>query len=172
MVRWFLLVACGLAACLPESVETVVLTPTSPEIEAVLLAADARWEAAGVAPERIQVREGGSPVRLVPERCNPETGRCIAETRTVGRGTAFGGVRWMELYNLDVGIATHEMGHALGIKYHPDGDPVAEPEGVEACAPDAPGRPLMCSHVGAAIVSWDVSEACAAGACEHFTPER
>ena len=35
-----LLALVSLAACLPESVETVTLTPTSPEIEAVLREAD------------------------------------------------------------------------------------------------------------------------------------
>jgi hypothetical protein len=77
----------------------------------------------------------------------------------------------MELYNLDVGVATHEMGHALGIDFHPDQDPEEHPEGVEACAPDAPSRPLMCSHVGPKLLDSDVSDACAVGACGGFTPE-
>ena len=161
-----------LAGCLPESVEAVVLTPTTPEVEQVLRAADARWEAAGVAPDRIQIAPGGAPVRLVPERCESILpGSCVAETRTMGRGHAFAGVRWMELYNLDVDIATHEMGHALGIKFHPDQDTQNYPDGVADCGADVTSRPLMCSHVGAVISASDLDEACAAGPCERFTPE-
>lgn len=175
MTRWIApLALLALAVgCMPESVETVVLTPTTPEIEQVLRAADARWEAAGVDPDRIQIAEGGAPVRVVPERCGSiRAGVCIAETRTHMQAFAFRGVRWMELYNLDVDVATHEMGHALGIQFHLDEDPEEHPEGVEACAPDAAQRPLMCSHVGPKLTELDVGEACAAGACGGFTPEQ
>lgn len=168
MTRWIaplLLAALGLPGCLPESVDVVVLTPDTPEIEQALRAADARWEAAGVAPGRIQIREGGAPVRLVPERGN------TSQTNTVGHGHAFSGVRSMDLNSLDPAMVLHEMGHALGIKFHPDGDPVADPAGVEVCAPGAAGRPLMCSHIGRAIAADDLAEACAAGDCSHFTPE-
>jgi hypothetical protein len=168
-MRWIAALVLAAAGCLPESVETVVLTPTSPEIEQVLLAADARWEAAGVDPDRIQIGQGGAPVRLVPERCSGTV--CTAETRTHKQGTAFRGVRWMELYSLDVGLAAHEIGHALGIDSHPDQDPEVHPEGVEACAPDAEGRPLMCSHVGAKLTESDLGDACAVGECPRFTPE-
>lgn len=170
MTRWFRLLALApLAACLPESVETVTLTPTSPEIEAVLREADARWEAAGVGADRIQIGPGGAPVRLVPERCGSVLpGACVAETRTIGKGTAFAGVRWMELYNLDVGAAAHEMGHAMGIKWHPED---IDAQTAAACAVDAPNRPLMCAHMGASIGEWDVTEACVAGPCEGFSPE-
>jgi hypothetical protein len=65
-------------------------------------------------------------------------------------------------------MVLHEMGHALDIEWHPD---QLGPEGVEACAADAENRPLMCSHVGKAIGSGDLSEACAVGDCGHFTPE-
>lgn len=170
MTRWIApLALLALAAgCLPEPIEVVVLTPTSPEIEQVLLAADARWEAAGVAPDRIQIGPGGAPVRLVPERCDSVLpGKCVAQTKTTYRGTALSAVRWIELYSLDVAVATHEMGHALGIQFHPD----QYPDGGEVCAPDAPNRPLMCSHVGTVIAQYELGEACAAGGCGHFTPE-
>lgn len=159
----------SLVACLPESVKSVTLTPESPEMEAVLRAADARWEAAGVDPDRIKIGPGGAPVRLVTERCGGiSEDLCIAETRTHMQGTAFRGVRWMELYSLDVDLATHEMGHALGIEFHLDDE---THDGDPACNPDLPVRPTMCSHVGNVIASADLDRACSSGECEHFTPE-
>lgn len=165
MTRWIAplaLAALGLVGCLPENVETVVLTPTSPEIEQALRAADARWEAAGVDPDRIQIGPGGAPVTLVPER------GIASETRVTYAAEAFRGVKWIELNSIDPNMVTHEMGHALGIQFHPD-DPGEL--GAEECAQGAEGRPLMCSHVGARIGAEDLGEACAAGACPHFTPE-
>jgi hypothetical protein len=165
MTRWIgsLLAALALAGCLPESVDVVVLTPDSPEIEQALRAADARWEAAGVAPSRIQIGPGGAPVRLVPER------GITSETRTTKRGSAYAGVRWIELNSLDSKMVLHELGHVLDIEFHPDQE---SPEGVEACAPGAPNRPLMCSHIGEAITEGDLAAACAAGDCSHFNPEQ
>lgn len=164
-----LFLALALAACAPESVTSVTLSPTSPEIEAALRAADARWEAAGVDPDRIVIALGGAPVTVVPERC--AGGKCVSETRTHMQAFAFRGVRWIELANLDSAAVAHEVGHALGIEFHPDGDPAADPEGVELCAPGAADRPLMCSHAGAQITALDVSDACAAGPCVGFRPE-
>ncbi len=163
MVRLFALAALVLAGCLPESVESVVLTPDSPEIEQALRAADARWEAAGVDPDRIQIGPGGAPVHLVPER------GITSQTNTTGHGRAFSGVTSMELNGLDLPMVTHEMGHALGIKFHPD---ALDAQGVEECLPGAEGRPLMCSHVGHEITAGDLTEACAAGPCSGFSPER
>lgn len=163
MPRWLPLIALfGAVGCLPDPVETVVLTPTSPEVDQALRAADARWEAAGVAPDRIQIGPGGAPVRLVPERGT------TSETKTTKRGSAFAGVRWMELNSLEPAMVLHELGHALDIEWHPD---QLGQDGVEACAPDAPNRPLMCSHIGKAIGVEDLSAACAAGDCTHFNPE-
>ena len=171
MTRWIaplVLAATGLAGCLPESVDVVVLSPTTPEIEAALRAADARWEAAGVAPSRIQIGPGGAPVRLVPERLALAGGAGVSETRTTKRGSAFAGVRWIELASLEPGIVLHELGHALDIEFHPDAE---DAEGVEACAQDVAHRPLMCAHAGSAIGEGDLAAACAAGDCSHFTPE-
>ena len=129
------------------------------------MAADARWEAAGVAPERIVVAPvggEGAPVRLVPERAP------VSETRTVKRGSAYAGVRWIELASLDVDNATHELGHALGIEWATeesahltDGCDVAQPE-----------RPLMCAHGGGTITEADLTLACDVGECVAFVPER
>jgi hypothetical protein len=167
MTRWIaplLLAALALAGCLPESVDVVVLTPDSPEIELALRAADARWEAAGVAASRIQIGPGGAPVHLVPER------GITSQTNTIGRGHAFAGVRSMDLNGLDLPMVMHELGHALGIKGHTEDTEGAQ--GVEDCAPGAANRPLMCSHVGREIAAVDLSDACAAGDCGHFTPEQ
>jgi hypothetical protein len=165
MTRWIAplaLLALAAVGCLPESVKSVTLTPDSPEIEAALLAADARWEAAGVDPDRIIIGPGGAPVHVDPAR------GITSQTNTVGRGTAFAGVRSMVLNGLDPAMVSHEMGHALGIKYHPDGmDEHTAPE----CESGAPGRPLMCSHTGEAISAEDLELACAEGGCSHFTPE-
>jgi hypothetical protein len=150
----------ALSACLPESAQVVMLTPETPELAELLRAADARWESAGVDPDRIQIGPGGAPVRLVPERAP------VAETRTVGRGHVFAGVRWMELYSLDLDVATHELGHALHIGY-PELDLMHLPEA--DCAGE--DRPLMCAHVGKAIGAADLDLACSVGACSHFTPE-
>ena len=83
------LAALALVACETESVEAVVLAPETAELAEVLLAADARWEVAGVAPERIQIAAvggDGAPVRYVPERAP------VSETRTYKRGSAYAGL--------------------------------------------------------------------------------
>jgi len=162
-IRLLLLALC-LSACLPESVEVVVLTPESPEIEFLLRAADERWEKAGVAPERIQIGPGGARVRYVPERAG------ISETRVTWSAGVFRGVKWMELDVLNVDVATHELGHALGIGRGLVSHPI-EHEQPEACEPDATNRPLMCSRGGVGITERDLTLACDIGDCTHFTPE-
>lgn len=157
-----LLALLALAACAQEPAESVTLTPDSPELEAVLRAADARWEAAGVDPDRVIVGEGGSPVRLVPGRAP------VAETRTVKRGADFAGVRWVELYSLDVDVATHELGHVLGIEW---ATPESKHLGGPACDAGQHERPTMCAVVGGTITAADLDLACAVGDCTHFSPE-
>lgn len=147
-------------ACMPESVQVVTLTPETPELEQLMRAADARWEAAGVDPDRIQIGPGGAPVRLVPGRAP------VAETRTVGRGHVFAGVRWMELYSLDLDVATHEIGHALHI-----GMPELDIVHIEGAECEGADRAMMCAHVGNAIGAHDLELACTVGACTHFSPE-
>lgn len=159
----------ALSACLPESTDSVALSPTTVELEALLLAADARWEAAGVEADRIIIAPVGSsdgaPVRLVPERAP------TSQTVQMGQGHAFVGVRWMELDRLDLDVATHELGHALGIGgpghyiQHLDG---AEPE---ACARPVAERPVMCAYVGAVLDEASLGLACDTGACTEYAPE-
>lgn len=160
--------ALAAAACAPEAATSVTLAPTSAELADVLRAADARWEAAGVHPDRIQIGPVGSsegaPVRLVPERAP------VAETRTYKRGSEYAGVRWVELYSLDVDVATHELGHVLGIEWatemsrHLDG---AECDSTHAHT----DRAMMCTHVGGAITAADLALACDVGECVTFSPE-
>jgi hypothetical protein len=153
----------SLAACLPSSVESVTLTPESPEVEAVLRAADARWEAAGVAADRVQIGPGGSPVRLVPSRGN------TAQTSVRGQGSAYMGVRWVELQSLDLDLATHELGHVLGINVVAlDG---ADHIDAAECGAAQHARPLMCEVVGGTITATDLDLACSVGRCDWFTPE-
>jgi hypothetical protein len=124
----------------PQAVESVTLTPETPALEAVLREADRRWEAAGVAPERI----------------------------VIGPGGVYVGIRWMELHNLDVSMAMHEMGHAIGIgAASVVGHPIDDAE----CLPDAPSRPLMCPVGGTLITEIDLTLACEVAECVHFAPE-
>jgi hypothetical protein len=154
-----------LAACLPESVQSVTLSPATSDLAAVLHAADARWEAAGVAPDRLIVAPVGSaegaPVRYTPERAP------VSVTRVIGQGSAWAGVRWIELADLTLDTATHELGHALGINLS-----VLDAEHVADCGDDQPARAVMCAHVGGAITDADLAMACEAGACVGYSPER
>jgi hypothetical protein len=164
--------ALTLLACGPEAVETVVLSPDTVELEAVLREADARWEAAGVAADRIVIGPGGAPVRVVPQEelrvSSKSKDVAVAVTRVTGAAGTYVGVRWMELSSLDLNAATHEMGHALGVNVvvldmpHLDG-----PE----CDADAAHRPLMCEAVGDVITAQDLDMACSSTDCTHFTPE-
>lgn len=165
MTRFAALALVSLAACLPESVQSVTLSPATPELAAVLRAADARWEAAGVDPERIVVAPVGSvegaPVTLVPELAP------VSITRVLGKGGAFVGVEWMHLSSLELDIATHELGHALGI--YGFGEHVTGPD----CADESEARPVMCAIVHDSVLSEaDLDLACGAGACTGFAPER
>lgn len=161
-----LLALVSLAACLPESVQSVTLSPATPELAAALAAADARWEAAGVDPDRIVIAPvgstEGSPVTLNPELAPASI------TRVMGKGRAFAGVEFMMLSSLDHDIATHEMGHALGI-YGIDGGHATGPD----CADDSEARPVMCAYVHHTVLSdADLALACEAGACVGYSPER
>lgn len=159
-------IALTLSACAPEAVR-VTLTPATAEIEAVLLEADARWEKAGVAADRITIGEGGAPV-TVKDLGWAEEGPVLGVTVGRKRGREFIGVRRMELAALDLPEVIHEMGHALGIavgRVHPF-------EETGECDPEITERPNMCAiDAGALITEKDLTEACAVGACTHFTPE-
>jgi hypothetical protein len=149
---------------------SVVLTPTTPELATVLVEADRRWEAAGVAPDRIVLGLHGAPVRVAEELGHVHDGASEVLGKTVGYRSErrFGGVRRMDLASLDLANVVHELGHALGIGVgfvsHPfDSDP--------ACALDAPSRPVMCEVGGDTITELDLTEACDIGACVAFNPE-
>lgn len=155
------------AACAPAPVESVTLTPTGDragEIAAALRAADARWEAAGVAPERILIGGGGAPVRFAP---TPEGYAGV--THLLFRDRVFAGVDSIDLSSADVDVVAHELGHALGIGW-PMLDDDHAPEEVCAHAPE-PHRPVMCGRGGVAITAADLDMACGAGTCDHFSPE-
>jgi hypothetical protein len=157
----------ALAACAPEGPVSVVLTPETPELAAVLVEADRRWEAAGVAPERIVLGLHGAPVRVM-DLGSMDEGVVTGTTVAFRSERRFGGVRRMGLASLDIANAVHELGHALGIGVgfvtHPfESDP--------ACASDAPSRPIMCEVGGDTITELDLTEACSIGACVGFAPE-
>ena len=109
MTRIALFLALAALGCAAEAPVSVTLTPESEAVGEALRAADARWEAAGVAADRIVVAAVGSegtPVRLVPARAGS------SETRVSYRGGDFAGVKWIELDSLNLNMVTHEMGHA------------------------------------------------------------
>lgn len=155
----------SLAACLPESVESVTLSPATPELAVLLAEADARWEAAGVHPDRVIVAPVGS-AEGAPVTLNPELAPASI-TRVTGRGSAFAGVQFMRLSSLRLDDATHEVGHALGL--YRGGGHVDGPE----CAKDALARPVMCAYVHNSVLTGaDLDLACEAGACVGYSPER
>lgn len=158
-MKTLLVVAALAVGCLPESTKSVTLTPATPEIADALRAADARWEAAGVDPDRIIVGDGGASVTLAPER-GP-----TSLTMQVYRAEAFVGVRRIELNKLDVGIVTHELGHAMGA------DDAEGALDVGECERTLPTRPVMCEHVGRTITADDLAQVCADGGCGAFNPE-
>lgn len=144
----------------------MVLSPASSDIEAVLVEADARWEAAGVDPERVVIGPGGAPVTLEYIGETSE-GPIYGETITVGKAGKFTRVKSMRLANLNVENVMHEIGHALGIGAasvvsHPISGPECETE----------NRPLMCPvGRGPKITETDLSTACDKGVCVGFSPE-
>lgn len=160
------LVALALSACASEET-SVVLTPTTPEIAAVLAEADARWEAAGVAPERIVLGLHGAPVRVV-DLGSVEAGPVMGKT-VAGWHDDHVRVRRMDLAVLTLPEVMHEMGHALGVgvgfNHHPL-DRAGE------CDTGTEARPVMCAvGAGALITELDLTEACSVGACVGFSPE-
>lgn len=158
--------ALALPGCASDEL-SVVLTPDTPEIAAVLHEADARWEQAGVAPGRIVISEGGAPVR-VALLGHTDDGPIHGVTGARKRGAEYTGVSAIDLATLDLPAVIHEMGHALGIAVGFGPHPL---ENTGACDLDAPNRPVMCAVIGSVITELDLAEACSAGECTHFTPE-
>jgi hypothetical protein len=161
MIRAALVALLALACA--DSGLSVTLTPETAEVEAALVEADARWERAGVAADRIVIGPGGSPVRLDASIGN------MGDTVITGRGHEYVGVRRITLGNLAPNLVAHELGHVLGIntvaldEEHPL-------DGAE-CDAGAANRPTMCAHVGSVITTADLELACSVGACVGFTPE-
>lgn len=162
------LLCVALSACVGADGVSVTLTPETSEVETALRVADARWESAGVAPDRIVVSTvggAGAAVRVVPDRP-------ASKTNVVGKGRELARVKSIGLNSLDADMVAHEMGHALGLYAIGFGD--LHPRGPEcdtgAEHPHA-GRPLMCAIVGGVIDEATLSEACDVGACVAFNPE-
>ncbi len=154
-------------ACGQESL-SVVLTAESPEVETVLREADARWEAAGVDPDRIIIGPGGAPVTVTYIGETGDGNIILGETNTVGRGGEYTRTKWMKLSSLDLAGAMHEMGHALGIGA---ASVVSHPIDGSDCEGGFDVRPLMCPHIGNHITEKDLTAACEAGPCKDFIPE-
>ena len=158
MIRFALLAALALG-CLPNPTHSVTLTPATPEVETALLAADARWEAAGVDPNRIIIGPGGAPVTFDP------TMGPAAITTQIYEADVFVGVRRIELNMLTADVVAHEMGHAMGAL---DAENMQD---TGPCVRDAATRPVMCEHTGNAIVADDLAQVCSDGGCGAFKPE-
>jgi hypothetical protein len=172
ITRLVLLCLSALAVgCVPDGAVSVTLTPTTPELAAVLVEADRRWEAAGVAPDRIVLGLHGAPVR-VAALGSVDEGEVTGKTVGYRSEGEFGGVRRMDLASLDLANVMHELGHALGIGVgfvtHPFDHGT---ETVPECDLDAPSRPVMCEVGGDTITELDLTEACSVGACVGFAPE-
>lgn len=166
-------IAVCLSGCASDEL-SVVLTPTTPEIATVLVEADARWEAAGVAPDRIVIGLHGAPVR-VADLGSVEAGTVMGRTVVRKRQDSPSiRVRSMDLAGLTLPEVMHEMGHALGaaVGFNAHPGEHAEGEFPGACAEGVMPRPIMCAvGAGALITETDLTMVCEAGACMHFTPE-
>lgn len=151
-----------------RSTSSATLQVEDPQLRTLFEAADARWEAAGVDPERIVISEtGGLPVRWMTRADSLRTDRCnsLGDKTTLARGCVvykkvLGEVPtrvWIasdqEPEILEHSVI-HEMGHLLGVVGHlPSGHLMAID----------PGQPR--------ITEEDLAEVCAYGECELFQPE-
>jgi hypothetical protein len=163
-----LFAALVLIACGQEEVH-VTLTPATPELAALLLEAEARWEAAGVGADRITIGEGGAPVSLgagnAPIALPSDRDSYTRIAHSFGNMT---GIKWMHLSRLDPDHALHEMGHALGIN-----DIAQEVDHLPESACDVLPRPVMCANERGRfiITAADLDLACNVGSCTDYVPE-
>jgi hypothetical protein len=119
LVALLTLVACG-APTSEAPAAGLLLVPEDDELRALLVDADAQWEAAGVAADRIAASEPGAEAQGVPvvwrsteyvsAKCMPNGGKAIGCLDVHGEGliVAFDAPR--EKLAL---IVRHELGHTL-----------------------------------------------------------
>ena len=161
--------------CSPELAwsGSIALTPDSDTTSALVEAADARWEIAGVHPDAIRIVPlDGVPVAWLPSGARMADACRLSEGSNVCGCVALGGGApkgvWLHRMCGSKNVVTHELGHLIaGRRGHlgaEDGcsrldDPVVR-------APH-----LMCERVGKVITAADLELVCDAETCVAFVPE-
>lgn len=154
--------------------DSVALTPSDHWAGALVEAADARWEAAGVHSDVIRiVPRGGLPVGWQPVGTSMAEACRLPEAHNVCGCIAMKGGSgpthiWLNRMCGNLNVVAHELGHLMAQRRSHLGAEhgCSQPDARVIRAPH-----LMCGHVGEAITAADLELVCAAAICTGFEPE-
>lgn len=153
---------------------SIAITPDGDATYALVEAADARWEGAGVHPDAVRIvpLDGVRVAWLPPgasmaDVCRLRQGNNVCGCVTLRSGSGPTGI-WLHRLCGNENVVTHELGHLIAGR---PGHLGARDGCSKLDDPIVRSPHLMCERVGEAITMADLELVCDAATCVAFVPE-